>query len=626
MALGLFHIGLLLYACPPRVIFSGEPFMGIDYQTHYEQSLIVSEAISRFGKTWAYDPFFLAGQPAGTFFDVDNMGHALFTHGLTRLGIRSATAFNLFVFIAWLLAPWSMWYAARLFQTGKHGSLFTFFLAMMLSHFDSGFRWVSWAGMISFASVAYLCPLILALFYRHLQEGTYKHFVMLLIFLPASIFIHIWAFPALVVPMLGLYMRQFRHLQGWGHVRVWGLAALTLGVNLIWLWPSFAQVELLALSGKVGQANPLYLLADYLDVFINPLHTGSIATRTFFRFFTIACAIYTLWSWHASKDKRFFFSTLSFGWLAGMAYFASLLPILRETEPYRFILPATSLATIFAGPLLVSLFSKEWIRALSSTARLGLGLLILLVIPRVFHQISYFIPELLPRPGGPPIVKPNISSPSALLPTPEFQSFRLEGIDPSYKRVAAFLKSQATEDGRVLVEWWVLGEYLRWATNKHIIGGFPDRRLIHEASNIFRYREDVRFWGDKFADYLVRYNIRYLVMLNPYMNIEDRKDLLELKSMIGIYRIYRVRHLANYFLFGSGQIKTSLNRIEISNAKPHPGTQVLGIRFHYHRTLRCRPGCRIIREILPDNPTGFIRVVGTPSLPSKIIIENSYLL
>ena len=38
----------------------------------------------------------------------------------------------------------------------------------------------------------------------------------------------------------------------------------------------------------------------------------------------------------------------------------------------------------------------------------------------------------------------------------------------------------------MLVQHWAVGEFLGWATDKPIIGGFPDRRLIHEAANLFR--------------------------------------------------------------------------------------------------------------------------------------------
>jgi hypothetical protein len=379
----------------------------------------------------------------------------------------------------------------------------------------------------------------------------------------------------------------------------------------------------------VGQANPLYAVADYLDVFLNPLHTGSVATRTVFRIAAFCGAVLTLWRWRREKDDRLFLGAVSWLWPLGMAYFASLLPLLKETEPYRFIAPAIFFAAVLAGPWFATILTRAWIRELGATARVVLVVLLLLLVPRVVQTITYFIPELLPAIGGPSILKPNIAGPKAVMPTPEFFSFRHDGVSEDYRQVAAWLRDEAKEEGRVLVEWWVLAEYLRWASNKPIIGGFPDRRIKHEACNLFRYREDERYHGRALAEYLVRYNIRYMVVSNPYVLIEQRRDLLEPKRWIGHHRIYRVRHFVDYFARGSGKVRTRLNQIEISDARPEPNANDLLIRFHYHKTLRCRAAsgtdrCRLARAPLPDNAVGFISVIGDPRLPRHLVIENSY--
>jgi FdhD protein len=86
-----------------------------------------------------------------------------------------------------------------------------------------------------------------------------------------------------------------------------------------------------------------------------------------------------------------------------------------------------------------------------TTARVVFVVLLLLLVPRAVQTITYFIPEVLPEIGGPPILKPNIAGPKAVLPTPEFFSFRHDGIPDDYRQIVAWLRDEAKEEGRVLV-------------------------------------------------------------------------------------------------------------------------------------------------------------------------------
>ena len=620
----LLHLGLVVYATPYDVAFGGDPFMGIDYQTHFEQTRTVSTAIQRWGKTWAYDPFLLAGQPAGLIFDVDNKAHCLFTHALTRLGANQAVAFNLFVLLEHLLAPLLIWFAARLLGMGFKARTISLALSALIWHFDSAAHWYWWAGMNSFALASHLSMVVIALLYRLINHYKTRYLLALLVLLPLTLMTHVWAFSILAVPLTGLYIHAWRRLRPSGHLRIWAIALTALAVNMFWLWPALNYLHYIAPSGRGGQATPLSILTDYLDIFISGLVAGTIGTRTFFRFAAYCGAAIYMVRLFRARDPRFFVASLSLGWFLTMAYVFALLPYIEETEPYRFILPSMLMAAILAGPWWAEVFSRQWIRALSPTAKAVLVVLLVLLAPRPLNHIIYFIPHLMPREEGPSVPRPNIAGPRALEPVSKFVSFRHDPIPADYRQVRDYLEKHCKEPGRVLVEWWVLGEYLRWSTSKQLIGGFPDRRIIHEASNIFRYINEPRHYGKKLADYLVRYNIRYLVVSVPYQAIETRRDLLQPLKLVGSHRIYRVRHLGNYLLKGRGKVKAALNRLEVRDAAPAKGTQFLVLRYHYLNTLRCSPGCRLLRWRLPDNPVGFIKVEGTPSLPQHFVIENKY--
>jgi len=622
------HLGLVAVACPPDLLFGGEPVFGVDYPTHYGQAIALGESLSSAGRTWAYDPSLLAGHPAGLFFDADSKGHGLFTHLLYSLGVDRAVAFNLFVLLWHLLAPLCVWGAARLLRLSPRARAFSLGMGVLIWHFDSAARWYWSAGMISFCAASCLSLVIVALFWRMTRQGARagRFLAPLLALLPLALLVHAWAFAILAVPLVGIYVSaaRDRSLGAAGHGRVWLLAAVALGANLFWLLPALQHAGLMAGSGRGGQAFPLTLLTDLLGIYHDPLVGGVIPTLTFFRFAALGAALLTLWRWRRDGDERLFGVGLALGWPLAIAYLFALIPGLRETEPYRFNLPASLWGAVAAGPWLAdTLRGRTW-RELPGKLRPAAALVLLLLLPWAARQVLYFFPEVMPSPKQVSVPETAQLHPEALQPESRYQPFRHQATPDDFKQLSSYIKEELKEPGRVLVEYWVLGEYLRWATARQILGGFPDRRMVHQAANIFRHLPDPRHKGQALADYLVRYNVRYVVVTVPHPAVEKRPELMTLVQVIGLHRIYRVRHLGDEFEAGSGRITASLNRLVIEDARPAEDTQMLQIRYHYMDTLRCSPGCRLERVSLPHDEAGFIKVVGQPRLPRRVVIENGY--
>ena len=350
--------------------------------------------------------------------------------------------------------------------------------------------------------------------------------------------------------------------------------------------------------------------------------------HTTFRVVALAGLILTLWEWRRSKDGRLFFVTLCAGWLIFLSYVAGLVPGLQATEPYRFIAPTMMLAAALAGSWFSGLPEALQLRRQSTALKALLLVMLLLLLPRPLREMLYFIPELMPpvylgatSPGGENKPPP----PAAGAPDDQGGPFRLTGVSRDFIQVAAYLKSHCKHEGRVLVVDWPLGEYLRWATDRPIIGGFPERRTTHQAANIFRRPADPRLKGRALPDYLVRYNIRYVIMTGPLKKqLEERRRLLTLQQIVGTARVYRVNHLATYLARGSGTVTADLNRIEVTNARPAKGTQKVLLRFHHMKGLVCRPSCTLSGTPLPHSPVSFITVSGRPRLPERFVVELRY--
>ncbi|WAS96474.1 hypothetical protein [Nannocystis punicea] len=614
------HAGLVLNSIPLRVVFGALPFGGPDYQTHFQHTHTLTRALAE-GRSWVYDPMMLAGYPAGLFFDVDNKAHFLWCTVLHQLGVPLATAFNLYTLASAIAMPISLWLAARLLGVPVRAQAWTFGLGVLLWHFESLIRFFWGGGMISFATASHLCVLVLALFWRQLSGAPVRGgWAALLVLLPLALLTHVWSFAALAGPMIGLYLARARGLGLLGHARVWGLAAVTVVVNAYWLWPALTHMELMAPSHKLGQATPDFFLYDLLEVFVDPLTTGFVRQRTLVRTIAVLAAIGTLVAWRRTREPALRYALGTALWLFGLSYVGALLPLVPATEPYRFAAPMACWAAVLAGPWLAdNLTRKTWSQVPASLRGLAIGLLVLLA-PRVYAQLATFLPGVDVSPMG--------FLQSAVLEEQFFPSMRLKPISGDFQEVAAWVAAQP-DDGRVLVHYWALGEYLRWATDRPILGGFPDRRTIHEQANLFHWTDSDERYNEGLERYLQTFNVAYVLMSVPHIPaIERRLDLLEPRGIVGgRYRAYRVRKPTGYFVRGRGEVKAGLGRIAVSAASPAPGTQELVLRFHWLQELTCKSAvpnvdCRIEREPVEGDETGFLRVVGAPTLPAEFVLEQ----
>ena len=625
-ALYAIHLLVVAYVFPPRVVFAGVPYSGGDYQTHFHQTYRVAESMRTTGRSWGYEPQFLAGQPAGLIFDVDNKAHFLFSYSLSLLGLDLASAFNLFSLLSALIAPLVLVLAGRLFGLSPRAQLVVLALSTPTYFLDTACRFFTTAGMISYVMTAHLCLLVLVLFWRWLESPGrrgLRFFLPLLVLLPLAHLVHVWAFAILVGPMVILYLRAWRRRLPWtGHAQVVSLAGAVLAVNAYWLIPSFTHANLMTASIKLGQARPFYFILDLIEIL--PFMPPATVQTTLFRYLALAGAIVVVYRWRQAKDERTFAALTVLGWSFFLTYFSAYLPLFRLTEPYRFVLTLTFAAVVFASPFWSELLSPGvWREHFSGTAGVLAVLLLVLLLPQLGRQVLASAPELIPKPDQ---VTPQFDPPpwDRAPPPPMEITLRMKSLAPDFTEVADFVRRRCTEPGRILVEPWELGEFLGWATEHHVIGGFPDRRLVYEAANLFRDPPDHRrYWGPELADYLVRYNIRYLVIHLPiFPMIEGRRDLVELMARLGPYRIYRTRHRGGFFLRGAGRVRTSLNHIVLEDVRPDPRDGTVAIRFHYLKTLRCRPSCRLVKEPISDSDASFIGVVGDPSLASTITLEH----
>jgi hypothetical protein len=630
-ALIVVQLSLTAYFLKPKLIFDSQPLSWLDYDTHIEQTWRVAEALDRWGKTWLYDPYLLAGYPNGAIFDADNKGWELWTYALSSLGLPRAVAFDLFILLIHLLAPWALFAAAKAFGLDRWGALTAGSLGLCLWFFDAFPRWCWWIGMISWGGAALLAPLAIALMYRFLRDGRPIHAAIGGIVLAVGHLIHPYIFVVVAIPMLALYIRAFRRLSLARHMGVLSIAAVTVAANAYWLVVAFQFWEYIRDSGRCFQSGLAYLFTDYFGLIgADPLVSGVLSNRTVFRFLCIGSAVSGLFVWRRARDDRFLPLMLAALTSFGVAYLGSYFWLTKQIQPHRFVLPAMFLTVVPAAAFIVDTARSGALRRLPIIAYAALGLLALVAIPAFARDVLYYFPAQLPSLSPLHEVMPVMTGHYKRTPIPGLgahkqMELRHRSHFQDMDDLARFLNEQDDGQGRVLVEWHVLAEHLAWRTRTQILGGFQ-RNEQHTSANLFYRDPEGLLPAAELKRYFEDYAVKWVIFTYK-RRLEARRDILEPLGGIrpfdemGVprHRVYRTKIDVGYFAEGSGRVEVDYNRLDVIDTDP--GADVV-LRFHYLDTLVCEPGCALAREPQEGDPVGFIRVPAPH--PAAFAIVNRY--
>lgn len=607
------HVGLMLYFAPPGVVLGDGPIVGADFETHYEQALRAVDSYRVSGRMWGYDPRLLAGMPSGTIFDADNKLVEVVVVAADAAGVPPHRAFNLLVWVLHLLAPLALYGSARLFGLGRPAATVAAFLGSLVWYFDALNHCFFLIGMFAWASAAYLWLLPLGLFYRWTRTREPWRLFLVMILLAVVLMLHPYVFFPLAVPMAYLYVRASKSLGRSEHAAVLAVAAGVIALNWWWLRAALDHWHYVLFSGYYMDASPDHILYDYLGLLKEPEISGVIAVRSSFRFLAFGAAVFGFLAWRRDRDDRYAPLLAVTGVLLFVAYFGAWVPPLRQIQPYRFVLPAVYLAVIPAS---------EWIagavRSLRASPPRGVTAALLIVLtvvaaPRFVRDVLYFVPDLVPRHTRPlREPTPDINGPLEFgtIRWPEPFVFRHAPM-PWYERTAVETIRRLDDGrGRWLVEWWMLGERMAWATDAQVIGGFRMINVAHSDANWFRrHPRSESPDPDELRRYFETYNVRWVVLSGPVLPIESRSDLLEPAVMIFGARIYRCRVPSSWIADDPGaDVRAEMDRIVVRGSKG--GDLVL--RYHWHEDLVCRPGCEIYRAPIPGDRVGFIGVRHAP--------------
>jgi hypothetical protein len=191
---------------------------------------------------------------------------------------------------------------------------------------------------------------------------------------------------------------------------------------------------------------------------------------------------------------------------------------------------------------------------------------------------------------------------------------------PGGDAVINWFRAVDPSEGRVLVEPPVIGERLAaLVPGLEVMGGITERNLTHAYSNFFRRYPGGDASVDEMKRYLERYAVRWVVLRADRAPDRRFDPLLRVRTVLRDGLIAEVQTPTSRVKSGSGRVRASMNRIEVSGSL---ASQPVVLRYHWLDTLVCEPNCRVSPAPEPQDPIGFLRIE-TPH-PPDFVVRNAY--
>jgi hypothetical protein len=575
-----------LTVVPPRVLLGPEPITQIDYALHFSRAVAADAFLTLSGRAWGYDPYFMAGYPMGTVFDVNTKFLQVVVSLLHLLGMPLPTAFNLFVFLSVLLPAPLIWLAARNFRASPTESALSAGIALLVYVVDPEVSKTWRLGVITSGIAMYSLPLALSFVYRFIEERRLGWYVAVVASGILMSLLHPLSFLLFYVP-LALYLAI---RAGWTDRVLWSallvMAVGSLAANAFWFVPVIANLRFKTYSGYHWVGN------------LAALRTDVIGLKGGLRLVVAAVASVGLVSWwRAERREAVQLLLFSIGALTVLGYLGGELPLFRQIQTYRCNLIAAFLLSVPAGPGLLRSTARIRV-APPSVARWSWAVLVLtLVLVPALLVAGRNVDGRRPLVAVRPLITPNRDD----------------------LAVVDWLRAHAHRDRRVMIERWQLGAIVPWRTGLEVIGGpYPLVWLQHNFTNFaflsgLELPEEVRLFGRKLADftpeqlrtYMDTYNVGWVIAFTEEsVEAFEHATWLRPVARVGRHRIFESTDPVTAFLKGTGSVRVEYGLMRVSNASR--GELVL--KYHWAPFLAVDPPQEIVPLAVLDDPVPFIRL------------------
>ena len=316
-----------------------DPVVERDYAYNYYNVYAAKKFYETSGRLWGYDPYFMAGYPAGTLTDVNNKMAELLACLLAFA--HEAVVFKMYCLAILSLGPLLIYHSARNFGLPRpHSLLAASLLVLVWNSYPEIVHYQAF-GMVSFLGACYASVWVFSLLYRALDRKALENLfgiALLVLVTPLLFSLHvIMAFLVFVpgVALAAVYVRK-RPAKTAVVLGLW--AVIVVVANLWWIGPMWSFKSSMEQSNTLLQTR---LLADLGEDFLSG--------ASWYAFVTLSglAGVYLL---RLEKDRGLFCIFLAAAAvLLFLGYHGSWLHITSNLEPKRFKVAAAVLLAIPAA-------------------------------------------------------------------------------------------------------------------------------------------------------------------------------------------------------------------------------------------------------------------------------------
>ena len=600
------HIIATLFFFPPEDIVNSRPVISLDHALHYQQVVRAKEVFRESYRLNTYDPYFMAGYPGGTVFDIDSKGVELWC-SLPGL-VNTARSYKFFILACHLLLVFTVYSGSRRLGFGFEESVLS--TLMLLAFWHWGRPYIGefrFGGMFSFLAVSHLSFYLAGLFRTFLREERVRRFWIIG---PLAFLIHPTTVILLPVPFIVLFLVERRVVRAREKYRKWILrlfarlvawSLLVIAVNAIWLVPLFRYLDikvpsktffqidgirgLLEILVKPGNLPPLLLVALALTGFVYLIRRG--------------------------RSKEAAAPAAGSLFLLIIATFGIYMPIIDQMEPGRFLVPALIFMAPLSGAGLAMLIrgTKNVItsRSLYRAARTAV-LIVLLISSPVFSLVAS---------------------------RAYYRHILSTTFPPEVEELIGALEKHTEPSGRLMIEdgpaWYFGDSFLtsmipQFTGVEQIGGPYPWMYIKHNFADFHMCRAMEKPLHDMGQDMLWRYihlyNIRWIMT-----STSDCREVMD--GILDYDPIWSSKHFALWEVEPVGgsleergiSIRSSYDLIEVTLRRDEEGNlprRVL-LPYHWDPGLHVEPPAVISKEHRMDDPVPFI--ILEPNGVSDIRIE-----
>lgn len=573
------HVLALFLFFPPDEIVNDRPVATLDHAIHYYQIVRSRDAVYHHAQLNSYDPFFMAGYPAGVLFDIDMKGAELFC--IATPFLKAVWALKLYILLCYATMALTLYKGCRLLGFAFEESVFGVLLCLCFFHagrpYAGAFRF---AGMFSFIFVSHLSLLVIGLFRSFLRNGSITWFF---IAGPLVFMVHPTALIMMPVAFILLFAFERKSVRSKTVPMFFLWCLLVVAVNIIWLIPLLRYLDLKT------PTQVFFQLSGMREALGKIVRWGSVPALALALFGTIGFARLVM-------GKRISIA-LPVGTAAVVllliAAYGCRIRCIDQLEPGRFLLSFLFFLAPLAGAGLCGTLGMLRRRAARCYPNLRIAAVTgLLLVPlwagfvesKLFyrHQISTTLPD---------------------------QVTELVRI---VKDGSAIAGRFMVEDGpAVLYKHIHLPSMLPLLSGREQIGGpYPYTFLPHHYAT---FQLDKTF-GKPLADYspaelyarLSDYNIRWILTASG--GARDRiaaVPSVTLKASAGRYSLWSVAGDFGPVFDGDARVTAAQNRISVSFERD-PAEVVL--KYHWDKGLRASAPAEIHPVWRGDDPVPFIEL------------------